>query len=274
LADRLQKGLTKRKYEVVLFNSAKNNLTDAIQFSPHIVHSFNADKPYQWIKNFRNQHQVPWVITLTGTDYNSWIGIKNTPSHIKESVKKADALVVFHEEASQKLCAYIPHLINKIHVIPQGISSLGKDHNVLSVRKKYSIIPDHIVFLMASSIRPVKNIQYAIKAFYKVEREVPNVTLLHVGPIFDREEAKRVFNLSKKLKYFRHPGEIPHIQIHELMGAVDVFLNTSFHEGMSCAILEAMAEGLPILASSEAGNRSLVKDGINGLLFHWITVKY
>lgn len=51
------------------------------------------------------------------------------------------------------------------------------------------------------------------------------------------------------------------------MAASDIFLNTSLDEGMPGAVLEAMAEGLPILASFIEGNRSLVVDGVNGLLF-------
>ena len=51
------------------------------------------------------------------------------------------------------------------------------------------------------------------------------------------------------------------------MAASDIFLNTSLNEGMPGAVLEAMAEGLPILASAITGNRSLVVEGKNGLFF-------
>jgi glycosyltransferase involved in cell wall biosynthesis len=50
--------------------------------------------------------------------------------------------------------------------------------------------------------------------------------------------------------------------------AADIVLNTSEHEGgMANSLLEAMALGRPVLAADVTGNRSLVQDGVNGLLF-------
>jgi glycosyltransferase involved in cell wall biosynthesis len=47
----------------------------------------------------------------------------------------------------------------------------------------------------------------------------------------------------------------------------DCFVNPSLIEGMSNAILEAMACGLPVLAGDCSGNRELIADGRNGFLF-------
>jgi glycosyltransferase involved in cell wall biosynthesis len=49
--------------------------------------------------------------------------------------------------------------------------------------------------------------------------------------------------------------------------ASDVFVNPSLYEGMPNVVLEAMASGLPIIASDVPGNRSVVQPGVNGLLF-------
>ena len=47
----------------------------------------------------------------------------------------------------------------------------------------------------------------------------------------------------------------------------DLFANTSFSEGMSNSILEAMACGLPIVASAIAGNVCWLREGVNALFF-------
>ena len=124
LADRLQKGLVKRGYEVALFNSHKDKSEQVMQFSPRIVHSFNAERTFPWMKLFRSSFTARWVITLTGTDYAPWCGIKDPPAHIKENLEHADALIVFHEPAAISLSASLPMLKNKIHIIPQGIAPL------------------------------------------------------------------------------------------------------------------------------------------------------
>lgn len=48
------------------------------------------------------------------------------------------------------------------------------------------------------------------------------------------------------------------------MREADLYLNTSLYEGMPLTLLEAMASGLPIIASDVPGNRELVDEGYNG----------
>jgi glycosyltransferase involved in cell wall biosynthesis len=120
---------------------------------------------------------------------------------------------------------------------------------------------------MVSSIRPVKNLRAAIRAFAELERKIPNVRLILIGPVLDQEEAERVLELGDKFNCFRYLGEKSQSVVRKFMAASDIFLNTSLNEGMPGAVLEAMAEGLPILASAITGNRSLVVEGKNGLFF-------
>ena len=54
--------------------------------------------------------------------------------------------------------------------------------------------------------------------------------------------------------------------VDDLLAAADLFVLPSHEEGMSVALLEAMAAGLPIVASDIPGNRGLIRDGVEGLL--------
>lgn len=55
-------------------------------------------------------------------------------------------------------------------------------------------------------------------------------------------------------------------ELPALMAGANLFLNPSRHEGMPNAVLEAMASGLPVIATQIAGNEELVQPGQNGLL--------
>jgi glycosyltransferase involved in cell wall biosynthesis len=68
----------------------------------------------------------------------------------------------------------------------------------------------------------------------------------------------------KQLKYRIEPGlrDIP-----EVLRAFDMFVMTSFSEGTSLALLEAMASGLPVIASDVGGNKNIISHGENGFLF-------
>ncbi len=267
LAERLKAGLSRRGFEVSLFNSGKDDPDQAAPFRPDLVHSLNADRPFQWMQELRKRCEAPWVITLTGTDYNSWCGVRDPSPHIRWSLEAADALVVFHREASDDLTRCSPSLQAKLHIIPQGITPLDRVPDVDIVRQQAGVDRNHVVFLMVASLRPVKHLGLAVTAFRKVEKEMPGVKLLLIGPAMDREESEAVLKAGSTLKCFTYLGEQPRDHARRHMQAADVFLNTSLNEGMSGALLEAMAEGLPLLATDVTGNRTLVKHETNGLLF-------
>jgi len=56
------------------------------------------------------------------------------------------------------------------------------------------------------------------------------------------------------------------IDVEHLLRQMDVFVLPSFWEGLSTAILESMASGIPIIATNIPGNREIIEDLVNGLL--------
>ena len=60
------------------------------------------------------------------------------------------------------------------------------------------------------------------------------------------------------------PGSMDNVD--EIMRGLDVFVLPSLAEGISNTILEAMATGLPVIATATGGNPELVEDGVTGML--------
>ena len=268
LAQRLQQGLVQQGYSVALFNTMETTSAEAALFAPDILHTLNADRTYQWASKFRAAYKkIPWVITLTGTDYNTWYAINAPPVHFRESVAQASALVVFHRLAAETVQSCFPDAVKKVHIIAQGVTLFTDTVDRGKVRSRYGIDTHAVAFLMVAGIRPVKRMRMAIDAFHEVQRQVPQAALLLAGPVIDQNEADTVLSAGSRLPCFRYLGEIAPAEVRALMRAADVFLNTSLHEGMPGAVLEAMAAGLPVIASAIAGNRALVADNINGFLF-------
>jgi len=63
------------------------------------------------------------------------------------------------------------------------------------------------------------------------------------------------------------PGVVDHRLVPEWLRSADAFVLPSFTEGHPKVLIEAMAAGVPCVASDCAGNRALVRDGDTGLLF-------
>lgn len=61
-------------------------------------------------------------------------------------------------------------------------------------------------------------------------------------------------------------GWLPHSKLLELLGGLDVYLQCSRWEGLPVAVMEAMASGLPVVATDIVGNRDLVRHGKTGWL--------
>jgi glycosyltransferase involved in cell wall biosynthesis len=266
LAERLRKGMSRRGFDLSVYNTEEHPPEDAVAAAPDILHTLNADKTYGWAERFLSRLPLHWVITFTGTDYNSWCGLHAPPPHIRSSLERASALIVFHEDVAERLLAAVPEVSARVRVIPQGVSHrISADRN--GVRDRLAVPRDAAVFLMVAGIRPVKNLGLAIAAFAEVEKRIPNVILLLAGPAMDKEEAEKVLSMGNALRSFTYLGARPPEEVREIMGAADVLLNTSHHEGMPGAVLEAMAAGLPLIASAVPGNCSLIRHGENGLLF-------
>jgi glycosyltransferase involved in cell wall biosynthesis len=214
-----------------------------------------------------SERHIPFVITLTGTDYNGRVSGSRSSTLLKRSLLRAAGLVVFHDEAYGVLKATHPSVTEKVSVIPQGVAVFQDRLDRSSVRAEFSLNENDLVFMTVSGIRPVKNIGYALDAFAQIKKQVSNAMLLLVGPVIDKDEARRVLERGEREQPgFIYLGDQPHIVVKSLLSAADIYLNTSFHEGMSGAVLEAMASGLPVLATRVPGNRSLIRNNQNGLL--------
>lgn len=110
----------------------------------------------------------------------------------------------------------------------------------------------------------VKNYALLLKAFSLLPRDrVTRLILVGDGP--DRE---MLSNLAVKLEIADFVDFKGHRNdINTLLQTMDVFVLPSLSEGMSNTLLEAMAAGIPVVASDVGGNSEIVEDGRSGLLF-------
>ena len=259
---RIFDGLQARGHCVRLFSSTTDAPAELDGFAPDLIHSLHALQPHAWLQQSGMLGTCPWVVTMTGTDYNA-----DVPPEARLALPAARALIVFHAEAAESVRTRFPDCADRVHIIPQAVQvPEDKSASRKETRRRWNLAPEEIMFFMAAGLRPVKNIGYALEAFALFQNKYPQSRLLLAGPCLDADESDRVLAAGQCIDGFSYCGEIPHAQVLELMPAADIFLNTSLQEGMPGAVMEAMAAGLAVVATDVAGNRALIETMRTGIL--------
>lgn len=128
--------------------------------------------------------------------------------------------------------------------------------------------PGSIVVGTVGRMQIVKDQLTLVRAFLQVLKAVPDVrkhlrlVLVGEGPL--RAVAENILAEADALQLAWLPGA--RHDIPELLRGLDVFVLPSLAEGISNTILEAMATGLPVVATHVGGNPELVEDGVTGTL--------
>jgi len=155
---------------------------------------------------------------------------------------------------------------SKISVVQNGIDpdSVRPNNGIEEVRKQFGIPRDKMVIGTIGRVEPVKGPTYFLRGAKMIAGTRNDVFFAMVG---DGSLLEEMRGYAKKLaidSITLFPG-FSRTPIDWLQG-FDVFGLTSLHEGIPMVLLEAMALGKPIIASSVGGIPDVIKDGYSGLL--------
>ena len=110
-------------------------------------------------------------------------------------------------------------------------------------------------------LAPQKDVGTLLEAFARLPADAQ---LLVVGDGPDRPAlARRAQRFGSRVHF---TGFVPHVAVPAVLRHVDMLVLPSLYEDLSSALIEAMAAGLPVVATRVGGTADLVHDGVNGLL--------
>jgi sugar transferase (PEP-CTERM/EpsH1 system associated) len=136
------------------------------------------------------------------------------------------------------------------------------------LRESLGFSPDHLVVGFVGRFEPIKDPLNLVQAFVRLMHTRPDcrdrVRLVMVGDGSLRTECIRVLRDAGLYDLAFLPGA--RNDIPDLLRSFDAFVLPSQGEGMSNTILEAMASGLPVVATDVGGNRELVAERQTGFL--------
>ena len=175
--------------------------------------------------------------------------------------RQADAFVAISKEIGRELRA-AGFEETRIHSLPNGVPVPEQSWQH---RQDWRASP-RAVFV--GRLAPEKNLQALLRAWLDVRNVYPEARLTLAGEGPERpvlEALARSLGLSLgPEEAVELPGVV--IDVTALLRTANLFVLPSIEEGMSIALLEAMALGIPLVASSIPGNRRLISDFKHGRL--------
>ncbi|MDD5368281.1 MAG: glycosyltransferase family 4 protein [Anaerolineaceae bacterium] len=150
--------------------------------------------------------------------------------------------------------------------IPNGIPVEDYNHawERESSRKELGIDPGAIAIGFTGRIAQVKRLDLLIEAFASLHHQYPNACLIIAG---EGELSIPLQQLASRLGIpgaVRWTGFCKHIP--RLLAALDIYVQPSVNEGLSLSILEAMAAGIPVIATRVGAAEEILQDGCSGIL--------
>ncbi len=209
------------------------------------------------------KYQIPYVISLRGSDvpgYSDRFGFiyKLTESLVKKIWNQAKA-VVSNSQGLKEL-ALKTDSNQQIEVIYNGIDT----EKFFPVSDREDL--DFHLTLGGTRITHRKGIKYLILALEKLLPKYPQIKMDIIGEGNQKTELEELVREKKMEGPIRFVGKVAHEKILSFYQRSKVFVLPSLNEGMSNAMLEALASGLPIVSTRTGGADELVEDGCNGFL--------
>ena len=177
-----------------------------------------------------------------------------------------DAIITMNEEDYQSALKFKLRKGGKVYKV-HGVGINLDDFSDIQVdyktkRTELGLKDTDIVCISAGDLVARKNYGIAIEALAKIKNNNVHYLICGVGPEKDNLEKLAVENeIAERIHFLGFRSDVK-----ELMKISDIFLFTTLQEGMPRSMMEAMASGLPCIASKIRGNVDLLDEGQGGYL--------
>ncbi len=182
----------------------------------------------------------------------------------KHYAKYTDALVTMNEEDFENAKKFKAKRVYKINGIGIDLNKYKPEENFdrNEFRKSLGLNEEDFVIISVGELNENKNLITALKAINACENKNIKLISLGQGPLRGEfEEYVNKNNLQNRIQFLGFRKDVT-----KCLQSADSFVMPSFREGLPKSMMEAMALGLPVVASNIRGCRDLTIDGKGGIL--------
>lgn len=260
---------------------------DICKYGCDVVHAHTTNPSGYIAALLKKIIKFPLIITPHGSDihiipelgYGQMLD-KKLRKRINIALENADVLTAISKSIEESLVAAGADR-KKICMVPNGVSleRFGRDCSADDGKQKL-FDPNKSTILVVGNYRKCKGHENVIKAMPEILKEMPSTQCLLVGmnnnllePLVRELGLQESIIIYGAVKYDNetivNTGNGDKDTLAQLYAFSTVYVSAGIEEGaegMSLAVLEAMAAGLPVVATDISGNRDLIDSGKNGIL--------
>lgn len=212
------------------------------------IHSFVPVLPILALKYSDTRN----VITVHAA-YDRSLAYKMSKRYLMKYFNKLDARIAVSKIAEKSISTFFP---GKYIIIPNGV-------DIDRFNPEVEPLPEfkgRFNILFIGRFEPRKGLKYLLSAFPIIKKQVPDARLIIVGS--GNFKVPRRYSNDIVLRKCVHLSQIP-----RFYASADVFCSPATgNESFGIVLLEAMASGVPVVASSIPGYRCVIKDSNTGVL--------
>ena len=177
---------------------------------------------------------------------------------LRQICRRIDAAIAVSEAAS----GFVRRVFRgPVEVVPNGVDVEA----FAGAREPAEGLPEGRKILWVNRLDPQKGFGVMVRAFEELALELADAQLIVAGDGRDRA-ALSLLSENARTRVVRL-GTVRHEELPRYHAAADVFVSSALgQESFGIVLVEAMAAGVPVVASDIPGYREVVRDGVEGLL--------
>jgi glycosyltransferase involved in cell wall biosynthesis len=232
-----------------------------------LVASLKASAPVQVYWTF---HNANFDLRADHLGRQRWLlGPKRRAHHALYELcaRRVDGLIAVAPDVKTSILAAMPGIpAERIVVIPNGVDTRRYRQAVdrAAVRRSLGLGESDRLIAVVATLKEQKGHRILIDAAATVVRRCPEAHFLLIG------DGELRSALSSQISALRLEGHVHLLgtrhDVANLLAAADLFALPSLWEGLAMALVEAMAAGLPVVATDVSGTRQVMIDGATGVL--------
>jgi len=179
-------------------------------------------------------------------------------------LKMANQIIVLSSAQKEALAKF--HLQRKVMIVPNMIDAEKFSQN-RKCKERLPVPPQHMALLFVASIFfKEKGVWETLQALSLIVKKHSKISLLLVGGDKEEYEMKRYSQEKGLQDSVIFTGNLSGQDLIDVFCSSNIFILPSYSEGFPLVILEAMAAGLPIIATPVGAIPEIIEEGINGFL--------